>query len=84
MIEKKDFKDEWHITPSDIYMFEEDDIVTMEMNLMLYLTGMHVEDLNKKFVCREKNVCEEETIADKNKGYETDYDDMPNLIPSED
>ena len=83
MIEKKDFKDEWHINPSDIYMFEEEDIVTIEINLMLYLTGMSVEDLNKKFVCREKNVCEEETITDKNKGYETDYDDMPNLIPSE-
>ena len=24
------------------------------------------------------------SITDKNKGYETDYDDMPNLIPSED
>ena len=77
MIEKKDFKDEWHINPSDIYMFDENHIVTMEMNIMLYLTGMPVEALNEKLVCKKKDVSSSD--VDMNNGYETDYDSISSL-----
>lgn len=72
----KEFEDEWDFTPSQIYMFHEKYIVTMELNIILYLTGMTMCELqNKLLQCeKRKNKLNQDIIM------ESDSDDeLPDL-----
>lgn len=57
LLKKEGFKESWSITPSKIYKFHEDYIVTMEINIILFLTGLTMPELEREFqrkICCEK------------------------------
>ncbi len=77
-LKKEDFKDEWIVTPAHLYMFHEKYIVTMELNIILFLTGLTMLELEKEFQCnKRKNKLNQDIIMESES--ESDDEELPDL-----